>query len=184
MARPADEARKKAIALAADTMAELVDFWGFKSSMGRIWTVLYLSPDPLTADAIAEETRLSAGAVSMALAELMQWGLVSRDLHASDRKRHYRAETDVWAIVRRIIREREMRLVGRAVERFGLAVAVLEEAQRADPSDRDVSFMLERLRGLLELARMGHTLVETLAEVGQFSLLPIRGMLARVTERA
>jgi DNA-binding transcriptional regulator GbsR (MarR family) len=177
------EARRQANALAAETMGEIVDFWGFKASMGRVWTLLYLSIEPLPADVIAEEVRLSAGAVSMALTELMQWGLVSREPLATERRRHYRAETDIWAIIRRIIRERELRLVGRAVERFEQAVAVLEQAQAHAPDDAQVAFMLARLRGLLDLARIGYRLVEKLADVGQLSLLPIRGTLNRNAER-
>lgn len=183
MARTSLEARKMAVALAADTMSEIIAFWGFKASMGRIWTLLYLSTEPLAADVIAEETSLSAGAVSMSLQELMQWGLVSRDPMPSERKRRYVAETDTWAIIRRIVRERELRLVGRAVERFDRAVAVLEEAQVDNQDDREIAFMLERLRGLRDLARIGYRLVEKLAEVGQFSLAPIRGTLSRLTER-
>lgn len=183
MARTSLEARKMAVALAADTMAELIAFWGFKASMGRIWTLLYLSTEPLAADVIAEETNLSAGAVSMSLQELMQWGLVSRDPMAAERKRRYVAETDTWAIIRRIIRERELRLVGRAMERFDRAVAILEEAQAENSDDREIAFMLERLRGLRDLARIGYQLVEKLADVGQFSLAPIRGTLSRLTAR-
>jgi DNA-binding transcriptional regulator GbsR (MarR family) len=180
MGRGTEEARRQAVALAAETMAEIVDFWGFKASMGRIWTLLYLSTEPLSADVIAEETRLSAGAVSMSLTELMQWGLVSRDALHGDRKRHYVAETDLWGIIRRIIRERELRLVGRAVERFEKAAAVLEAAQAEHPEDAEVAHMLKRVRGLLDLARIGYRLVEKLADVGQLSLLPIRDALSKV----
>lgn len=169
------QARQRAVGLASETMGELVSFWGFKTSMGRIWTVLYLTPEPLPADVIAERTHLSAGAVSMALSELGQWGIVTRAATPNRRKRHYRAETEVWSIVRRIIRQRELRLVGRAVDRFARAIEVLEAA---DPADDEVRFMLERLRGLHRLATIGHRLVERLADVGKFSLAPIRGMLA------
>ncbi len=172
-----EEARERAIALASETMAEIIDFWGFKGSMGRIWTLLYLSSASMSADTIAEQTKLSAGAVSMSLTELMQWGLVSRDPLTGDRKRHYQAETDIWAIIRRIIRERELRMVERAVDRFSRAVAVLEEANAQVPDDREVTFMLKRLRGLLDLTRIGYRLVEKLAKDGQISLLPIRGTL-------
>ena len=177
MGAQTDQARREAIALASETMGELIAFWGFKASMGRIWTLLYLSSAPLSADDIAELTRLSTGAVSMGLAELTQWGLVSRDVLTVDRRKHYQAETDIWAILRRIIRERELRLVGRAVDRFSRAVELLEQALRDDPGDAEVAFMLKRLRGLLDLARLGYSLVEKLAEFGQFSLLPIRDML-------
>lgn len=178
MADTPEQARARAIGLAAETMGELISFWGFKASMGRIWTLLYLSQGPLPADAIAELTGLSAGAVSMALSELGQWGLVHRAAKLDDRKRHYAADTDVWGIVRRIVRERELRLVGRAVERFGEAIEVLEAARREHPDDEELLFMLARLRGLHDLARIGYRMVERFAEVGKLSLLPIRGRLS------
>ena len=173
-----EEARQRAVGLAADTMGEIVAFWGFKASMGRIWTLLYLSSDPLPADVIAKRTQLSAGAVSMALHDLLQWGIADRAMVPGARKRHYRAETDVWAIVRRIIRQRELRLVGRAVERFSEAVRVLEDSLGNHPGDPSTQFMLQRLRGLLQLARIGYKLVEGFADVGTFTLDPIRGALS------
>ncbi|MEN0065618.1 MAG: hypothetical protein AAGA48_25985 [Myxococcota bacterium] len=184
MTRTADEARQRAVDLAAETMGELIAFWGFKASMGRIWTLLYLSPSPLPADEIASRTQLSTGAVSMALAELQQWGIAERAVLAGARKRHYKAETDVWGIVRRIIRQRELRLVGRSVERFTEAVAVLETLLESDPDDAEASFMLTRLQGLLGLSRIGYQLVESFAEVGMFTLDPIRGALSKAQPAA
>lgn len=168
------QARERAIDLAAETMGELVSFWGFKSSLGRIWSLLYLTPEPLSADVIAERTHLSAGAVSMALAELAQWGIVTRAPTPESRKRHYQAETEVWTIVRRIFRERELRLVEHSVSRFREAISLLE-ATNATQDDR---FTLERLRRLHDLAVVGHGLVKRFAEFGTFNLLPIRGKLA------
>ncbi len=172
-----EETRQRAIDLAAETMGELMAFWGFKASMGRIWTLLYLSSRPLPADVIAERTRLSTGAVSMALAELQQWGIAERAMLPGERKRHYRAETDVWGIVRRIVRERELRLVGRSVQRFTEAVQILEQSLSEYPDDHEAAFMVRRLQGLLSLARIGYRLVESFAEVGLFTLDPIRGAL-------
>lgn len=171
------EARQRAIDLAAETMGELIAFWGFKASMGRIWTLLYLSPEPLPADVIGERTQLSAGAVSMALTELQQWGIVDRAVTSGERKRHFRAETDVWGIVRRVVRDRELRLVGRSVQRFSQAVALLEDSLSRHPEDAEAAFMLGRLRGLLGLAQIGYRLVESFAEAGMFTLDPIRGAL-------
>ena len=158
-------------------MGELVEFWGFKASLGRIWATLYLASEPLTADRIVEITGLSTGAVSMGLQELGQWGLIDRVLTTADRKRHYTAHTDIWEVIRRVFRERELRLVGRAVDNFSQALALLEQARREDPDDEDLAFVIERVRGLLLLARTGYQLVEKFAEFGTFSLQPIRGTL-------
>ncbi|MBA2321074.1 MAG: hypothetical protein H0V89_07960 [Deltaproteobacteria bacterium] len=176
--------RQRAIDLAGETMAELIEFWGFKGSMGRIWTLLYLSPRPMPADEIKDRTGLSAGAVSMSVTEMLQWGILERAPVPEDRKKHYQAETDVWALVRRIVRERELRLVARAVQRFEAAVVTLEEALIEQPGDPELVFMLERLNNLLSLTRTGYSLVESFAAVGWFTLDPIRGLLSRLMPQA
>jgi DNA-binding transcriptional regulator GbsR (MarR family) len=169
-------ARRQALDLVADTMAELIAFWGFKGSTGRIWALLYLSQVPLPADEIATRLGLSSGAVSMGLAELGQWGIVER-APSSERKRVYRAETDVWGMVKRVVRERELRLVGRAVERFAQASALLRASLEAHPDDEEARFMIDRIAGLSSLATTGYRLVEMFATSGLFTLDPIRGAL-------
>ena len=37
-------------AAVSDVVGRLIEFWGFKRNMGRIWAVLYLSPEPLSAE--------------------------------------------------------------------------------------------------------------------------------------
>lgn len=177
--REPTEAHAKAIGLVAETMGELVEFWGFKASMGRIWACLYLSAQPLSANQLADLTGLSAGAISMGMHELAQWGLIRRVPVPGERKRYYTAYTDVWEVVRRIVRERELRLVGRAVERFEEAASLLESEAAAHPDDADLNTVLSRMHGLLALARTGYSLVERFTEVGDFSLSPIRGTLTR-----
>lgn len=168
--------RHRAIQIAGATMGDLVSFWGFKSSTGRIWALLYLSTAPLPADAIAEQTGLSTGAVSMGLKELQRWGVADRAMLPGVRKRHYQAETDIWGVVRRIFRERELRMVDKARFRFQEAIDLLEAVE--DPTEDDLH-ALARLRGLLGLAMLGYSMIETFARVGTLSLEPIRGVLSR-----
>jgi DNA-binding transcriptional regulator GbsR (MarR family) len=118
----------------------------------------------------------------MGLSELAEWDLVTRDDPPGAGKRHYRAETDVWTIVRRIFRERELKVVGRAVDRFAEAIAIVEQARAADPKDPELALLAQRLRGLHGLAEMGYGLVKRFADVGQFTLAPLRGLLSGRTE--
>ena len=67
---------RQARALVAEAVGEVMAFWNFKPSMGRVWTTLYLSPRPLTSAELVEETGLSVGSVSMTLSELQEWGVV------------------------------------------------------------------------------------------------------------
>ena len=73
--------------------------------------------------------------------------------------------------------------MGRAVERFEEAKALLEAEAAAHPDDASLPQVLERLQGLLVLARTGYQLIERFAEVGDFTLQPIRGTLQRFLGR-
>jgi DNA-binding transcriptional regulator GbsR (MarR family) len=144
----------------ADSVGRLMEFWGFKRPMGRIWTLLYLAPEALGAAEIGEALRMSAGAVSMAMSELVKWGAVKKSWRPGERRDFYEAETSIGRLVQRVLRERELALV----RGFGEA---LEGAQRALPSERGtkptaLTFKRERLAELRRLARLGETLLTAL----------------------
>jgi DNA-binding transcriptional regulator GbsR (MarR family) len=144
----------------ADSVGRLMEFWGFKRPMGRIWTLLYLAPEPLGAAEIGEALRMSAGAVSMAIGELVKWGAVKKSWRPGERRDFYEAETNIGRLVQRVLRERELALV----RGFGEA---LEAAQRALPAERGakpgaLAFKRERLGELRRLARLGETLLTAL----------------------
>lgn len=142
----------------ADTIGRLMEFWGFKRPMGRVWTLLYLSPEPLGAAEIGEQLRMSAGAVSMTLSELVKWGAVKKTWRPGERRDFYEPETSIGKLVQRVLRERELSLVR------GFAEA-LESAERdlsADTRDARLEFKRERIRELRRLAKLGETLLTAL----------------------
>ena len=94
----------------ADAVGALIEGWGFKRNMGRMWAVLYLEDDPLSAAELGERLGLSTGAVSMLLTELQQWGAVKKAWVVGERREHYEAETNIWKMVSRVFRERELQL--------------------------------------------------------------------------
>jgi HTH-type transcriptional regulator, glycine betaine synthesis regulator len=135
----------------ADTIGRLMEFWGFKRPMGRVWTLLYLAPEPLGAAEIGEQLHMSAGAVSMTLSELVKWGAVRKTWRPGERRDFYEAETSIGKLVQRVLRERELALVR------GFAEA-LESADRQLGS----GFKRERIRELRRLAKLGETLLNAL----------------------
>jgi DNA-binding transcriptional regulator GbsR (MarR family) len=83
--------------------------------MGAIFAVLYLSPSALSLDDIVKETGLTKGAVSTEIRALARMGLVHRSSKLGDRKDYYEAETDFYAAIRSILRERQNTEFDRAV---------------------------------------------------------------------
>ena len=163
----------QATLVVADAIGEVMGFWNFKPSMGRVWTVLFLSPQPLSADEISRRTELSAGSVSMTLQELLLWGVVRKAWQRGSRRRYFEAETDILAMVTRVFRERELRLIDTTIQRIERALVLLQDAE---PSS-DTAFLQSRLETLLRMARTGRALVNQFAGGGLLDLRSLRGVL-------
>ncbi|MDH5674884.1 MAG: ArsR family transcriptional regulator [Myxococcales bacterium] len=150
--------------IVSDTVGRLMAVWGFKRNMGRVWSVLYLAAEPLSAAQLRERLRLSAGAVSMTLSELARWGVVHKRWVAGDRRDFYEAEANVWKMVSRVMRERERTEIVQAIEAFEEALVVLDHLV-ADGEVRNgerVRIQRERIQKLLELARLGRSMLDAL----------------------
>lgn len=126
-----------AVAQIADAVGGLMEAWGFKRNMGRLWTILYLEDRPLSAPEICERLALSTGAVSMLLTELGQWGAARKTWVVGERREHYEAETSIWKMVSRVFRERELRWIQTALELFEAGKARLDAAVAAEAAGGD-----------------------------------------------
>lgn len=176
---PADDERAvdPAVLRVADAVGALLEGWGFKRNMGRMWTVLYLEDRPLSAAELGERLRLSTGSVSMLLTEMQEWGAVKKAWVVGERREHYEAETSIWKMVSRVFRERELVWIRTAQEQFGAAA----EAFRPSGGARD-KLISERITGLAQLAQVGATLLEAVLQGESVDALPIKtmGELARI----
>lgn len=161
--------------LLSDAIGRLIEFWGFKRNMGRIWTVLYLSDLPLTARDLRERLRLSSGAVSMTLTELQRWGVVKKVWIQGERRDHFVAEGNLWKMVSRVLAERERVEIIEAIDAMERALATLEQRTRSsDPTERRrARACYDRIQQLLELARLGRRLLEALVETARVDASPL-----------
>ncbi len=90
---------------------EMGSLWGINRTMAQIHALLFISPEPLSANEIMEELQISRGNVSMGLRELIAWGIVNRVHVKGERREFYTTEKDVWKMFRIIARERKKREV-------------------------------------------------------------------------
>ena len=130
-------ALRRAEQRAADAVGDLVELWGFKRQLGRVWTVLFLSERPLTATEACERLGISTGLLSMTLADLRALGAVRTVNLPGDRRDHYEAETQVWRMVLRVLASRERGALDGALQAFERAIEETRSAMvDADPSVR------------------------------------------------
>jgi HTH-type transcriptional regulator, glycine betaine synthesis regulator len=176
MAAGAKDRVDPAVLKVADAVGALMESWGFKRNMGRMWTVLYLEDHALTAADLGERLGLSTGAVSMLLAELLQWGIVKKAWVVGERRDFYEAETSLWKMVSRVFRERELNWIKQAVDAFGRAGSELRPG-----ADARRKLIAERIANLTQLAQVGANLLESMLEGESVDSLPIKtaGELAK-----
>jgi DNA-binding transcriptional regulator GbsR (MarR family) len=168
-------------AAVSDVVGRLIEFWGFKRNMGRIWAVLYLSPEPLSAEDLRQTLKLSSGAVSMTLNELSRWGVVRKVWVQGERKDFYAAEVQLWRMISRVFSEREKAEIVMAIEAFEQALADLAKLRHSsDPKTRArAELQYERISQLLELAKLGKRLIETLLATAKLDAEPLVRFLLR-----
>jgi DNA-binding transcriptional regulator GbsR (MarR family) len=176
----APQALSQAELRVADAVGSLMELWGFRRQLGRIWAVLFLSERPLAAPELCERLQISTGLLSMSLAELRRWQVVRSASVPGDRKEHFEAETDLWKLVRKVLAERERSAIQQALQVFQDALSEVRAAL-SDVSPRVKSqarFRIQRLEQLVHLSRTGLGLLGLLLENARVDMGPLRALSA------
>lgn len=144
--------------------------WGINRTMAQIHALLYISPEPLSANDMMEELQISRGNVSMALRELIAWGIVNRQHVKGERREFYTTEKDVWKMFRIIARERKRREIDPTIE-------VLRQSMTDLNGMPDTNGMYEReqLQHLLDFFETGIKIYENLDSQTPNSVLKLLG---------
>ena len=132
-----------------ESLSQISRFWGFPKGMGAIFAVLYLSPTPIPLDEIVEQTGLTKGAISTEVRTLARMGLVHRSARLGDRKDYYEAETDFYAAIRSILKERQNNEFDRALRSVKDTLTQLESGAVSGDSE-EAAFIRKRVKALQE----------------------------------
>ena len=118
--------------------------WGTNRSVAQIHALLYLAPQPLSAEEIADTLSIARSNVSTSLRELQGWGLVHVTHMLGDRRDHFEALHDVWEILNVIVEQRKRREIDPTL-------AVLRQCMEEAGEDRQTPpAVKERMSSMLE----------------------------------
>ena len=171
---PSDALHRRMVSV-CDACGDFIEYWGFKSIHGRIWAYLAISHQPLSQKQLAEALEMSKGSISIAMNELLEYGLVKPS--ANFRHAPYEAVMDVWPIISGVLREREWMLLETARITLEGAITELErvhlERQREEVDDNEtteqkrgrlsnpeVTFNIDRLRILLQMTEWAQSILK------------------------
>ena len=123
--------------------------WGVNRSVAQVHALLYLSDEPLPADAIVDALALARSNVSTALKELGGYRIVRRVHVEGDRRDHFVAETDLWDMLMRIAEERKRREIDPTITLLRELAERLKDDATAPPHVRQRIARMEDFLGTL-----------------------------------
>jgi DNA-binding transcriptional regulator GbsR (MarR family) len=128
--------------------------WGINRTMAQIHALLLIAPDSLSADDIMSELGISRGNANMNIRQLMDWGLVFKELKAGDRKEYFVAEKEMWKVVKQIIlnrRKKELEPMLRVLDELSVVEGDSREAQAFIKAIHDIKLFSSKADATLEM---------------------------------
>ena len=152
---------------------EMGSRWGINRTVGQIYALIFVSPEALNADDIAEALEFSRSNVSMGLKELQAWRLVNLRHLPGDRREYFDAPSDAWEIFRTLAEERRRREIEPTLSM--LRNALIEPA--TTDADRIAQ---QRMKGMHDLIELMTTWFDDVQRLDQHTLAQLMKMGAKV----
>lgn len=136
--------------------------WGINRTMAQVHALLMVSPDPLSAEDIMEELKISRGNANMNIRALIDWGLVEKTHIQGERKEYFSAEKDIWEVFKQVAKERRKREVEPIFK-------VLEDVKKVkgNKKDKSVKAFVDTIEGIQNFASKTDKILDTLIKADE-----------------
>jgi len=147
--------------------------------MGALYGAIYLSPTPLTLDALVEQVGITKGAVSTNIRSLERLGMIYKQFKTGDRKDYYIAETDFWKIARGILKERGKNEFNLALKTVGESMDILKKAKLNKDETELSEFYQGRMNEMKKFFDSLDSLVATVLALDELRLNTIKKVFGK-----
>lgn len=121
--------------------------WGVNRSVAQIHALLHITPNPMTAEDIAETLTLARSNVSTGLKELQTWKLVKTTRALGDRRDHFTSIQDMFDLANVVIE-------GRREREFAPTIAALRAVEAESQTDATPAHVQARISETLTTMQM------------------------------
>ena len=97
--------------------------WGVNRTVAQIHALLFYVGRPMHAEEIADTLMIARSNVSTSIRELQGWKLIKLIHLPGDRRDHYETSTQVWELLRAVVRERQQREIAPTITVLGELLA-------------------------------------------------------------
>lgn len=150
--------------------------WGVNRTVAQVHALLYLSPEPLTAEDIADTLSVARSNVSTSLKELQNWNLVQTDSRMGDRRDYFRTSTDVWTLFLTVVDQRVEREI---IPTMTMLQRLVVQTRAERPAQPIVTARITAMQVFLEELHGWYTQIKKLPPASLHSLISIGSGITR-----
>jgi len=151
------EAKEKFIS----TWGSLGTLWGINKAMAQIQALLFVTPKSLSMEEIMEELKISRGNTSTNLRQLIDWGIVTKEIKMGERKEYFATEKDVQELARIIAKERSRREIQPVIK------TLKEVSSIKTNGSTEAQELIKQTKALHDLAETADTMLHRLVSQQQ-----------------
>jgi DNA-binding transcriptional regulator GbsR (MarR family) len=151
--------------------------WGVNRTVAQVHALLYLSPESLTAEDIAETLSVARSNVSTSLKELQNWNLVQIDSRIGDRRDYFQTSSDVWTLFLTVVEQRVEREI---VPTLAMLRRCAIEVQSERPHQPIVTARITAMQTFLEELHGWYSQIRKLPPASMRSLIAFGTGITRI----
>ena len=151
--------------------------WGVNRTVAQVHALLYLSPESLTAEEIADVLSVARSNVSTSLKELQNWNLVQIDSRMGDRRDFFRTSADVWTLFLTVVEQRVEREI---VPTMTMLERCVTKARAERPAQPAVTARIAAIKTFLQEIHGWYSQIKKLPPSSLHSLISIGSGITRI----
>lgn len=167
----------------ADLVGDFIEYWGFKSVHGRIWTLIFLSKQPVNAKHLMENLKISKALVSMSIKDLLHYDVIHEVAKEGPSTQKYTYNPEIFHVITNVLKSRESVLLRKINEQIARAQTLKGASKNTslestEIGDGDNSICETQLEALSQMSRAAESTLLSLLKVGKVNAREILEVLS------
>lgn len=152
-------------------VGSFIQYWGFKEVHGQIWACIFLADEPVDANHLIQQLKLSKAAVSLAIKDLLEYKVIQELEKTRPSTRKYVSNPALADVILNVLRLREKHMLNMVVG----AAKSLFDTSKEDLSKVHVS--REKVTHLRDMAVGAQSVLEQILHQDDVHLQEIFALL-------
>lgn len=133
----------------AKNIGNFIQHWGFKKIHGQIWTLVFLSKEPVNATIITKRLQVSKALVSLAVKDLLKYEVIVV-AEKKNKEIYFKSNPDIFGVIAKVLETREKAMLEDAKMNFESLRSQIPDISTTFPVD---PHKVEELGNMIDMAQ-------------------------------